>query len=150
MGCNVNKAQLQVADVSHRLLENPPPGLQQYLNKCMGHAVSSHELSFLSKLFKDLASRSGGETVDKNTFLQFFPLPVSSTQGLWGERLFQKFDKHSLNSIGFEEFIEGLSICARGSDDEKLHFLFELYDLRGDGLLDKEELVSMVVLNSGA
>lgn len=61
-----------------------------------------------------------------------------------GERLFDKFDRSSAGCIRFEDFIQSLSVCARGADEEKLQFLFELYDLRGDGYLDKQELVSMV------
>ena len=84
--------------------------------------------------------------MDKTTFLQFFPLPVRLTQGLWGERLFEKFDTKLLGSIDFEEFIQGMALCCRGSEEERLHFLFTLYDLKSDGLLDKTELVSMVTL----
>ena len=115
-----------------------------HLSKCKQHVVSAHELRFLSKLFNDLANRSGGDSVDRLTFLQFFPLPVPLTQGLWGERLFEKFDQRDKQRINFEDFIQGLSCCARGSQEEKLRFLFELYDLRNDGYLDKEELVSMI------
>jgi serine/threonine protein kinase/Ca2+-binding EF-hand superfamily protein len=115
-----------------------------HLSKCTHYLVSSHELRFLSKLFRDLASRSGTDSIDRHTFLQFFPLPVWCIQGLWGERLFEKFDRSERGHINFEDFIQGLSCCSRGSQEEKLRFLFELYDLRNDGYLDKEELVSMV------
>ena len=48
---------------------------------------SSMELHMLRKSFSNLAQRSPGKTIDKDTFLQFFPLP-----GLHGERLFEVFD----------------------------------------------------------
>jgi len=131
-------------DVSQKLTINPSPVLKLYMGKCERYLVTSQELRFLSKLYRDLASRSGGTSVDKTTFLQFFPLPVSSIQGLWGERLFEKFDVKLLGSIDFEEFIQGMALCCRGSEEERLRFLFTLYDLKGDGLLDKAELVSMV------
>ena len=67
----------------------------------------------LSKLYKDLASRSRGLSVDKGTFMRFFALP-----GLWGERLFLKFDTTGSSSIDFEEFIRGISIAMKGSEDE--------------------------------
>lgn len=134
-----------MADISHRALSHPTPQMLPHLSKCTSHLVSSHELRFLSKLFRDLASRSGGDEIDRHTFLRFFPLPVRSTQGLWGERLFEKFDRSERGQINFEDFIQGLSCCARGSQEEKLRFLFELYDLRNDGHLDKQELVSMVL-----
>ena len=144
MGCGVQKGKINVMEASQKLTANPTAALKIYLNKCTRHTVTSQEVRFLSKLFRDLASRSGGEAVDKITFLQFFPLPVRTRQGLWGERLFEKFDTKVQGRIGFEEFIQGMGLCVRGSEDERLQFLFTLYDLKGDGFLDKAELVSMV------
>lgn len=45
------------------------------------------EIKMLQKIYKELASRSNVDGIDKETFLQYFTLP-----GLWGERLFRKFD----------------------------------------------------------
>lgn len=79
MGCGVSKNRGKVVDISQKLTINPTPVLKLFMSKCEFHPVTSQELRFLSKLFRDLASRSGGESVDKTTFLQFFPLPVSFT-----------------------------------------------------------------------
>ena len=84
--------------------------------------------------------------MDRHTFLRFFPLPVRHIQGIWGERLFDTFDKKQQGYIDYEEFVTGLSVCTKGSEDERLRFLFSLYDLRGDGHIDKSELKTMVVL----
>ena len=35
-------------------------------------------------------------------------------------------------------------MCTKVTEEEKLRFLFSLYDLRGDGFIGKSELVSMV------
>lgn len=40
--------------------------------------------------------------------------------------------------------MSGLSICSRGTPEDKYRFLFSLYDLRGDGVIDKAELVTML------
>lgn len=40
----------------------------------------------------------------------------------------------------------GLSIVCKGTEEEKFTFLFSMYDLRGDGYIDKAELVSMVFI----
>lgn len=76
--------------------------------------------------------------------MQFFPLPVPSTQGLWGERLFSRFDHKGVGSIGFEEFASGLSLCIKSSREDKLKLLFSLYDLKNDGLIDKDEFLTMI------
>ena len=67
----------------------------------------------LSKLYQDLASRSRGLSIDKGTFMKFFALP-----GLWGERLFLKFDTTGSSTVDFEEFIRGISIAIKGTVDE--------------------------------
>eukprot|EP00743_Colponemidia_sp_Colp-15_P004051 GILK01004370.1.p1 GENE.GILK01004370.1~~GILK01004370.1.p1 ORF type:complete len:931 (+),score=151.79 GILK01004370.1:61-2793(+) len=98
-----------------------------------------HELVVLRQLFKDLASRSGGLAIDKETFLKYFPLP-----GLWGERLFEKFNLKGNAYIDFEEFLTGLAICCRGTSDEKMRFLFDMYDLTQDGYVAKNEMICML------
>ena len=40
--------------------------------------------------------------------------------------------------------MQGLGMCTKATEEDKLKFLFSLYDLRGDGYIDKAELVSMV------
>jgi len=79
MGCGANKNTARIMDISQKLTQNPTRALKQSMSKCTAYTVSSQEIRFLSKLFRDLASRSGGSAVDKTTFLQFFPLPVRST-----------------------------------------------------------------------
>lgn len=76
MGCGVSRDRRRVAEVSQRLTRNPTTTLKLHMNKCTMHTVTSQEIRFLSKLFGDLSSRSGGLAVDKTTFMQFFPLPV--------------------------------------------------------------------------
>ena len=70
------------------------------------------ELSLIYKTFATLATRSPGDTVDKITFLRFFPLP-----GLLGERLFSVFDTKETGVIDFEEFLAGLSVIAKGDEE---------------------------------
>lgn len=66
------------------------------------------ELVVLRKTWRDLADRSGGKGIDKDTFLQYFPL-----NGLLGERLFAQFDARKSGFIDFDEFITGLATVCR-------------------------------------
>lgn len=67
----------------------------------------------LRKVFNDLSSRSRGETMAKDDFIRFFPLT-----GLWGERMFERFDLMRTENINLEEFIIGLGNSAKLSPDE--------------------------------
>ena len=66
------------------------------------------EIHVLRKTWQDLADRSTGKGIDKETFLQYFPL-----NGLLGERLFAQFDTKKTGSIDFDDFILGLATVCR-------------------------------------
>lgn len=46
--------------------------------------------------------------------------------------------------IILQEFLKILSKVSRGSVEEKLQWVFGLYDLDGDGLISKEEMLDVV------
>ncbi len=54
------------------------------------------KVALVRKIFKDLSAHSfsKGNTIDKATFLQYFPLP-----GMMGERLFAVFDRDGSGTI---------------------------------------------------
>lgn len=66
------------------------------------------EIHVLKKTWEDLSERSNGKGIDRDTFLQYFPL-----NGLLGERLFAQFDMKKSGYIDFEEFITGLATVCR-------------------------------------
>ena len=45
---------------------------------------------------------------------------------------------------GWQEFVTGLSVLARGSFHEKLQWAFSLYDINGDGIITKDEMLDIV------
>lgn len=61
-----------------------------------------------------------------------------------GEQLFKLFDTSNSGLINFEEFISGIAKFSKGSVEEKYRMIFDLYDLCGDGYIDKAELVALV------
>ncbi|CAN0041533.1 unnamed protein product, partial [Ectocarpus fasciculatus] len=101
------------------------------------------ELHVISLTYKDLAGLStgdkGGESIDKATFLQNFPVP-----GLVGDRLFHALDSNKSGRISFDDFVVGLAVCCRGTLEEKMRFLFGVYDMNEDGLIGRDELLLML------
>ncbi|CAG5053585.1 unnamed protein product, partial [Parnassius apollo] len=51
--------------------------------------------------------------------------------------------KHG-DKLSFEEFLDTLSRVARGSIQEKLSWVFALYDVDGDGRISKSEMLAVV------
>ena len=79
--------------------------------KIAAQKFDTDEIHVLRKTWQDLSDRSDGSGIDKETFLQYFPL-----NGLLGERLFAQFDNKKTGSIDFDDFILGLAtVCRYGS-----------------------------------
>lgn len=107
--------------------------------KVASQKFDDDELYVLKKTWIDLAERSDKKGIDKEVFLQYFPL-----NGLLGERLFVQFDRRNCGIISFDDFIIGLSIVCRGTEDEKIHFLFNMYDVGHDNRISKQELTTLL------
>ncbi|XP_073994728.1 NADPH oxidase isoform X2 [Rhodnius prolixus] len=56
------------------------------------------------------------------------------------ERVFQIFDKDNSGSISMQEFLDAMHQFAGHTPDDKMKFLFKVYDLDGDGLIQHKEL----------
>lgn len=97
--------------------------------------LSTSEIDTLKQLYHRLAALSpDDEYIDKQTFLNYFPL-----EGVLAERLFATFDKDKNNVIDFEEFLGGLALCLAGTVDEKFQLVFDLYNIDdGDGISEEE------------
>lgn len=54
--------------------------------------------------------------------------------------MFQIFDKDNSGSISLQEFIDAIHQFAGQSPEDKIKFLFKVYDIDGDGLIQHREL----------
>ena len=55
-------------------------------------------------------------------------------QPFFAERVFQIFDKDNSGTVSLQEFLDAMHQFAGQSHDDKIRFLFKVYDL--DGTLD--------------
>ncbi|XP_043270934.1 Kv channel-interacting protein 2-like isoform X2 [Venturia canescens] len=81
------------------------------------------------------------EEAFKHIFSQFFPQGDASQ---YAHYVFNTMQTKPSGKISFEEFLSILSKVSRGSVEEKLQWVFGLYDLDGDGLISKEEMLDVV------
>ncbi|XP_054291038.1 Kv channel-interacting protein 4-like [Macrosteles quadrilineatus] len=77
----------------------------------------------------------------KHIFSQFFPQGDASQ---YAHYVFNTMKHTQTGKISFEDFLGILSKVSRGSVQEKLQWVFGLYDQNGDGLITKKEMLDVV------
>ncbi|XP_072402241.1 A-type potassium channel modulatory protein KCNIP2-like [Diabrotica undecimpunctata] len=77
----------------------------------------------------------------KQIFSQFFPLGDATN---YAHYVFNTMKQKQTGKISFEDFLNILSKVSRGTINEKIQWVFNLYDLNGDGLISKNEMVDVV------
>lgn len=100
------------------------------------------EVQQIQEHFKRISEsvRNDG-VIDKEEFRKALGL----RDNLFADRLFDLFDENGDRTISMQEFCVGLSIFSKkGTLDEKLRFSFDIYDIDGDGSIDKDELFKIL------
>ncbi|CAH8850490.1 unnamed protein product [Trichobilharzia szidati] len=103
---------------------------------------SRKELQLLYQGFKQICP-SG--VANKESFVgiyqRFFPNRASSA---YAQLCFRVFDKRRSGELTFEQFACGLSKLTRGSNMDKIKWIFSLYDIDEDGYISRSELKEVV------
>ena len=82
----------------------------------------------------------------KQVFSKFFP-SFSSSTGSYAHHVFSCMDNTGSGSVNFEQFLSTLALLTHGSYDERVAWIFRLYDVNKDGSIcrgDLEEITASV------
>ncbi|XP_003425313.2 NADPH oxidase 5 [Nasonia vitripennis] len=91
-------------------------------------------LEWLEKIFKQTVGN------EKEIRREEFKKIVTSKNPFFTERVFQIFDKDNSGTISLQEFLDAMHQFAGKTPDDKIRFLFKVYDIDGDGLIQLREL----------
>uniref|UniRef100_A0A8C4TP25 NADPH oxidase 5 n=1 Tax=Erpetoichthys calabaricus TaxID=27687 RepID=A0A8C4TP25_ERPCA len=82
-------------------------------------------LDWVTKQFESIAGD------DKEIDLEEFKTALKVKESFFAERFFALFDSDGSGSISLDELLKALNLLIHGSETDKLHFLFQVYDVDG-------------------
>ncbi|KAJ8708509.1 hypothetical protein PYW07_010634 [Mythimna separata] len=97
-----------------------------------------HSVDRLEKLFR--ATVGDEKEITREQFQKI----VVSKNPFFTERVFQIFDEDDSGAISLQEFIAAVHRFAGQTPEDKIRFLFKVYDLDGDGLIQHRELAHVM------
>ncbi|XP_074090597.1 NADPH oxidase 5 isoform X2 [Macrotis lagotis] len=77
---------------------------------------------------------------DREIDLQEFKTALKVKETFFAERFFALFDSDRSGTITLQELLGALNLLIHGSSTDKLKFLFQVYDVDGNGSIDPDEL----------
>ena len=103
----------------------------------------------LQKLYKNFSKidRDKSGTLEPS---EFFEIPELANNPLV-KRVIAVLDRNKDSNISFLEFVQGLnSLSAGASQEDKLRFAFQIYDINNDGFISNGELFEVLKMMVGS
>ncbi|TMW55476.1 hypothetical protein Poli38472_010358 [Pythium oligandrum] len=103
------------------------------------------ELYALWARFKALCSiAKSPKGIDKDTFCHGIP-QLSVEDQFFIDRVFKILDADGSNILEWQEFVDALSALENGDVNKRIDFLFRVYDLNGDGMIHRNEVMQFLL-----
>ena len=107
---------------------------------------SKSEVKFLYRAFK---TECPNGIIDEDTFKEvyekIFPMGDASK---YAQIVFRAIDRDRTGGITFGDFMDFLSIISKGSEQEKILWSFQFFDVNQDGKITREEMIKVHKIHS--
>lgn len=131
------------SELTEDTLDSPRYRPQSVEALCRATKFSEAEIK---KIYRNFKAECPTGTIRQDTFkgiyAKFFPYGVSSYR--YAHYVFNTLDHNKLGYLNFEDFVKGLSVLCRGTMEEKLRWIFCLYDINSDGVITRDDLYNIV------
>ncbi|XP_035865550.1 NADPH oxidase 5 [Phyllostomus discolor] len=104
---------------------------------CTGTMNAKEDAKWLQWVTRQFETIAGEDRVIN---LQEFKAALNVKESFFAERFFTLFDSDGSGTITLQELQEGLTLLIHGNPMDKLKFLFQVYDVDGNGSIDPDEL----------
>uniref|UniRef100_A0A8C3TBY3 EF-hand domain-containing protein n=1 Tax=Chelydra serpentina TaxID=8475 RepID=A0A8C3TBY3_CHESE len=95
--------------------------------------------------YKKFMTECPSGQLTEHEFKQFFGLRgLDPAANEYIEQMFRTFDMNKDGYIDFMEYVAALSLVLRGKMEQKLRWYFKLYDVDGNGCIDRHELLNII------
>jgi len=102
---------------------------------------SGYSIEKIKLYYESFIADCPNGTLSKRNFRKMYhQLYPSSKSNKFCDRIFKIFDKNNDDFLDFNEFFTAITITLNGTCIDKLTCAFEIYDLKGDGVLDRNEM----------
>lgn len=82
--------------------------------------------------------------LDRTQFRDVLHSIFKMTDDIIMDRVLRAFDKDSDSYINQSEWMFGMSVFLKGTLEERIEFCFQVYDLNGDGYIQREEMFHLL------
>ncbi|KAL0133728.1 hypothetical protein PUN28_000999 [Cardiocondyla obscurior] len=100
---------------------------------------SKDEIRKLYRTFKQLCPKGCVTSGDlKPAYAKLFPL---GDPAKYAQIVFNSVDRDGDGIVSFNDLLKALTMIVNGNVDQKLSWIFEFYDLNGDGCITRQEML---------